>query len=373
MGLAWDDTGKAQWSHLVEHLVIRSTDRVLSQEANAETLPDHMRLDYYGTVRNWQQGLSYHAEWLQGTPFSKESLEREKPKVNAESDFTARNLATHKFAMAAWAQAYRHGQSHASLKADVDQATLSDVQQYRDDRLVVLTKTVVCIIGGVDVEAVKPVVAEKLGAIASTGRLPDAEALAGRKSGITWDLPTRHLVSTWVIPDFDDADYAALYVAAALLQMRMFNDSSMKSLTGNVLAGADLTTPEGNFFFVNAVLQPGAEIDDARRAIEEQLLTLRKEESLTQAASFAKQLSFQLRHVTDPVLAKRQAPANVSLAMIEGNIGLQWGMKEFRYGPFRPALAGNLTTLTTQDVQKAIDKYLSIEKRHTLTIRPAAE
>ena len=59
--------------------------------------------------------------------------------------------------------------------------------------------------------------------------------------------------------------------------------------------------------------------------------------------------------------------------MIEGNIGLQWGMKEFRYGTYRRALADNLSTLTTQDVKKAISEYLSIEKCHTLTIRPVAE
>jgi hypothetical protein len=55
LSLTTDDAGQAQWSHLVEHLVIRSTIPDDSREANAETLPDHMRLDFYGNVGNWKE------------------------------------------------------------------------------------------------------------------------------------------------------------------------------------------------------------------------------------------------------------------------------------------------------------------------------
>src|SRR6266436_5732997 len=41
MGLASDGPREAQWAHLVEHLVIRSTVPAASAQANAETLPDH--------------------------------------------------------------------------------------------------------------------------------------------------------------------------------------------------------------------------------------------------------------------------------------------------------------------------------------------
>jgi hypothetical protein len=45
--------------------------------------------------------LTHHRRWLEGVPFTEATLEEEKPKVIAECDFTARNLATHKFAVAA--------------------------------------------------------------------------------------------------------------------------------------------------------------------------------------------------------------------------------------------------------------------------------
>ena len=371
MGLAWDAPGKTQWAHLVEHLVIRSTHPNELKEVNAETLPDHMRLDFYGSRENWQQGVSYHADWLSGASFSEETLEREKQKANSECDFTAKNLMTHKFAMAAWAQGYRHGREHAAVKADVRKAKLGDIQQYSDEGLAVLDRTVVCIVGGVDVKQAKSVVEEKLGAIRSDAKVSGPVPVVEKDSEITWDLPTRHLVLTWPIPEHNEKDYAALYVAAQMLQMRMFNDSKMKTITGNVFAGADLSTPEGNFLFINAVLQSGASFQDARKAIDGHIEAMRLEESLGQAPMFGKQLAYQLTHVQDPAMIKKQAPANMSLAMIEGNIGLQWGMRVFQYGRHRSTLADNLSSLTAQDIKKAIDEHLSAEKGHALAVRPA--
>src|SRR5882672_6110111 len=74
MGLATDGPRQAQWSHLVEHLVIRSTIPEESREANAETLPDHMRLDFYGNIGNWKEGLSHQRRWLEGVPFTEDGL-----------------------------------------------------------------------------------------------------------------------------------------------------------------------------------------------------------------------------------------------------------------------------------------------------------
>src|SRR2546423_352903 len=47
MSLTSDGPRQSQWAHLVEHLVIRSTVPADSPVANAETLPDHMHLDFY--------------------------------------------------------------------------------------------------------------------------------------------------------------------------------------------------------------------------------------------------------------------------------------------------------------------------------------
>jgi hypothetical protein len=171
MGLVMDGPQQTQWSHLVEHLVIRSTVPGDLSVANAETLPDHMRLDFYGNVSNWKEGLSHHQRWLQGVPFTQASLEAEKPKVRSEADYTVRNLATHKFAMAAWAQGFRHGQTNAAIQQDIGRVSLNDIQSYRDNHLPVLSNVVVCIVGGVEPAKVLPIVSEQLASIKPSGKL----------------------------------------------------------------------------------------------------------------------------------------------------------------------------------------------------------
>src|SRR5438874_801243 len=77
LGLTGDGPGQVQWSHLLEHLVVRSTTSDL-EHFNAETLDDHMRLDFYGTTSNWQEGLDHHRRWIEGVPFTGKSLQQEK-------------------------------------------------------------------------------------------------------------------------------------------------------------------------------------------------------------------------------------------------------------------------------------------------------
>ncbi|HAV64430.1 MAG TPA: hypothetical protein DCY13_18940, partial [Verrucomicrobiales bacterium] len=174
MGLVHDGPGQTQWSHLIEHLVIRSTVPANAGWSNAETLPDHMRLDAYGDTANWREHLAHHVRWMEGAPFNAEVLEAEKPKVMLECDFTVRQLATHKFALAAWNQRVRHGRSHAAVRSDVLRAGMEEVREYRDRRLFIPGATTVCLVGGVAADEALPVLTAKLGALSSTSRPPAA-------------------------------------------------------------------------------------------------------------------------------------------------------------------------------------------------------
>jgi len=370
MGLASDPAGKTQWAHLVEHLVIRTTYATTSREVNAETLPDHMRLDFYGTVNNWRDGLARHAAWLSGGDFNEETLRREVRAVLGECDVTAQNLATHKFAMAAWAQACRHGLNHAAVKGDIERATLDAFRLYHGKYFAVLDKTVVCIVGGITPEEARAASAEALSGLKSDAAPPKPAATALGDRAITWDLPTRHLVLSWLLPKPTDKDYAALYAAAAQLQMQLFQDQELKKLAGVVLVGADLAIPEGRYFYVNAVLQPGAAFEGVREALETHLNALQNETTAGLVPMLGGQLAYQLTQVMDPALVKQQAPPDVSTAMIEGNLGLQWGMREFQFGPDRETLAKNLSVLTGDDVQAALKRYLTTERRLVMSIRP---
>jgi predicted Zn-dependent peptidase len=371
MGLVSDPPGQAQWSHLVEHLTIRITVPSGSLEGNGETLPDHIRLDFYGTVNNWQEGISHHTKWLKGIPFTKESLKAEKRQVNLECDFVAKRHATHKFAMAAWAQGYRHGQGHAAIKEDVNRATLGQIQQYRDKHLFVPNKTLVCVVGGIDAKTLKPVISKKLGTTTSEAKMVEQVKLHPGSREMSWDLNAHHLVLTWPIPAFADTSYPSIMVVGPWLTMKLFAEPELKKSSGMVLAGADLVTPEGNFFYVSASIKPDASFDDVHKKIESHLRTLSTETSAsTEASLIGPQLSYQLTNLTDPKLAKAQAPPNISYAMIEGNIGLQWAMHDFRYGEFRSILAQRLKDVSGEKVREAAIKYLTAEKCCVYRIEP---
>jgi predicted Zn-dependent peptidase len=359
MGLCSDGPGQAQWSHLVEHLVLRSTFSNDLQRANAETLGDHMRLDFYGSTADWREGLSHHKRWLEGVAFTEASLAAEKPKVIGECDFTARNFATHKFAMAAWSHAWRHGEKHVALKQDVLRAALPEVQRYRDTRLFVPARTTLCAVGGIDPDVFFSESAKRIGILQSQAT-PAAAVPRGEQGrgplDVTWDLDARHLLLVWQIPAFDDPNYAALMAASSMLSMRFFADAKLKPQLGHVLAGADLITPEGNFFYVSAPLRPKVAFDDV-----EQTLRLHVDTIATVPAGIemlSGQLASSLVEVPDPSLLARRAGAGMKPAMVEGNVGLAFAMNVHRYGKDREALARRLRSLSAADVRRAASKYL---------------
>ena len=371
LGLANDGPGQTQWSHLVEHLVVRSTVPGDLSTANAETLPDHMRLDFYGNVDNWQQGLSHHRRWLEGVSFTQAQLEAEKPKVTSEGNNVARNFFTHKFALAAWAQGFRHDQTNAAVQGDIDRASLSDIQQYRDSHLVVLTNVVVCVVGGIDPARVRSVVAERLGAIESSASAAVPVRLHPGDREMTWDLNARHLIMAWPIPDAKAEDFAALLVAAQWLNMRFFPDAELKTLTGMTLAGADLAIPEGNFFYLSASLRPGASFKAVRENLEREVRLLGSTDAdLSLVPMLSQQLAQSLTTIPDLDSLKAQLAPNMKPAMLEANIGLQWGMNEYHYGPNKTFLAKRLSELKAQDVQRAARNFLLRSKCSVTTLRP---
>lgn len=368
-GLASDGADQAQWSHLVEHLIIRSTVPAGSTEANAETLPDHMRLDFQGHSGNWREGLTHHRRWLEGVPFTEATLEEEKPKVIAECDFTARNLATHKFAVAAWSHGLRHGNRHVALKGNVMSARLADLQRFRDEHFAVSNRVTVCVVGGVDAARTFEEVGKQLGALRLDGTAVQPANTTAGNLDLTWDLDARHLLLTWPIPDSRSADHAALMVAAQRLNMEMFADPELKRLCGMTLAGCDLATPDGHYFFISASLRPEARFEDAQGRLLEKMNRL-TEDPPGAASMVGRQLADSLTQLPDPQALKARVPAGVSVAMIEGNLGLQFGMHEHRHGSRRVTLAQALAGVSTDRMRDAVRKHLSTAKAAICTVRP---
>ena len=373
LGLVADGKAKTQWSHLIEHLTLRTTGPIDYPASSAETMADNMRLESIGNTDNWTQGLERHAKWLSGLPFSEESLAEELPKALSEIDVTEARLATHKWAFAAWNQVFRHGETDISLRGDVQSAKLSELQEYRDLHLVQADRVLLCVIGGVDAETLQPVMEKQLGVINLTAKmLPSAtvKSAAVKDRTATWDINVTHYMETYAIPHSEGEDYPALYIANALLSLGLMQDTELKELTGFVLCSVDLVTPEQTYLQVSASLKPDTDIEVVKQRIRLLINRLKQPENNVQVAMAAPSLSMQFSSPLDIEMMKQQKPAGVSETMMLGNIGLWWGMLEYQYGETLPQLAGAFANVSADDVADVVNRYLTEDDRMTLVLTP---
>ena len=373
LGLVADGKAKTQWSHLIEHLTLRTTGPIDYPASSAETMADNMRLESIGNTDNWTQGLERHAKWLSGLPFSEESLAEELPKALSEIDVTEARLATHKWAFAAWNQVFRHGETDISMRGDVQSAKLRELQEYRDRHLVQADRVLLCVIGGVDSKTLQPVMEKQLGSINLTAEaLPPATATpeAVKDRTATWDINVTHYMETYAIPHSEDEDYPALYIANALLNLGLMQDTELKELTGFVLCSVDLVTPEQTYLQVSASLKPDTDIEVVKQRIRQLINRLKQPENNVQVAMAAPSLSMQFSSPLDIEMMKQQKPAGVSETMMLGNIGLWWGMLEYQYGETLPQLASAFANVSAADVADVVSRYLTEEARMTLVLTP---
>ena len=373
LGLATDGKAKTQWSHLIEHLTIRTTGPIDFRTSSAETMADNMRLEFIGNTDNWTQGLEKQAKWLSGLPFSEKSLAEELPNALSEIDTTEARLATHKWASAAWNQVFRHGETAISMRGDVQSAQLSELQAYRDQHLVQADRVLLCVIGGVKAETLQPVMEEQLGTINLTAKtLPPATATpaAVKDRTATWDIDVTHYMETYAIPHPEDEDYPALYIANALLNLGLMQDAELKELIGFVLCSVDLGTPEQTYLQISASLKPDTDVEKVKQRIRQLVNRLKQPENNAQVAMIAPALSMQFSSPLDIEMVKHQIPAGTSTTMALGNIGVWWGMLEYQYGDILPQLASAFAKVSAGDVADVVNQYLTEDARMTLVLTP---
>ncbi len=375
LGLAADGKAKTQWSHLIEHLTIRTTGAVDFKTSNAETMADNMRLDFIGNTENWTDGLKLHAQWLSGLPFSAESLAEELPKALSEINVTEKRLATHKFAFAAWNQVFRHGETTISMRGDVQSAQLHELQEYRDQHLIQEDRVLMCVTGGVKAETVQSAMEKQLGSIKLTEKtLPPATSTAdtAKDQVIPWDINVTHYIESYAIPNVEHKDYPALYMASLLLRIACMQDTQLKELTGFIVSGVELITPEQRYLYISASLKPDSDIEKVKERISTLINQLKQPEYNAMVPMYAMNFSMQLGSPPDLALIMQQKPIGITEDMMLGNIGLQWGMLEYQYGDALSKLAKDLAKVSADDVADVVNRYLTEDKQMTLLLKSPA-
>ena len=293
----------------------------------------------------------------------------------SEIDATEIRLATHKWAFAAWNQVFRHGETAISMRDDVQSAQLRELQEYRDLHLVQADRVLLCVIGGVKAETLQPVMEEQLGSINLTAKtLPPATATSetAKDQVATWDVNVTHYMETYAIPNVENRDYPALYMASLLLRIACMQDAQLKELIGHVYCGVDLITPEQIYLYVSASLKSDIDIEAVKQRIGQLINRLKQPANNAQVPMYAQALSMELGSPPDMTMVMQQKPVGMTETMMLGNIGLQWGMLEYQYGDTLPQFANALANVSADDVVDVVNRYLTEDERMTLVITPRA-
>ena len=375
LGLATDGKAKAYWSHLINHLTLRTTGPIDYNTSNGETLADNIRLEFIGNTDSWTQGLERHAKWLSGLPFSAESLAEARRNALSQFDYIEENLATHKLAYAAWNQVFRQGETDIPLRGGIRSAQLNELQAYRDQHLVQADCVLLCVIGSIDPDTLKNTMEKQLGIINLTEKVLPYSTVPpeiAKDQNATWDINVTHYMETYAVPHSDDENYPALYIASALLSLAFVQDTQLKELTGGAFCNLDLITPEGAYLQINVSLKPDADIEKVKQRIRQLINPLKQPENNAQVAMAAPLFSMQFRAPLDVKMVMQQQLAGVSETMVLGNIGLQWGMREYQHGDTLPQLASAFADVSAADVASVVNRYLTEDRRMTLLLTPRA-
>ena len=377
LGLVADGKAKTQWSHLIEHLVLRTTGPINNyMERNGQTTHHGMHLDFIGTTDNWKHGLELQAKWLSNSPLSETDLAEELPRALSELDFVTANLSTGLFAMAAWNQVFRHGETDIAMRGAIESAELSELQAYRNRHLVCAERVLLCVIGGIEPDALQSAMEEQLGHINLTANpLPKATAIPVQEKNrrATWDVNVTHYMETYPIPHPTHKNYPTFFIAHVLLNQSLMMDSELKQLTGSIFCGVDLVTPEQTYLYVTTALKPDSDIETVKQRIGELINQLKQPENNWQVAMTAPALSQQFSAPMDIEMVMQQhKPAGMTETMMLGNLGLQWGLLEYQYGDALPKFASALANISAADVADVVSRNLTEDKRVTLVLTPRA-
>lgn len=393
-GFLEDEAGQTQMAHLLEHMLIRSTDRDGLKDGeltfNGETNEVALRLELFAPPELAQAGLKKLLGWLQATTFDPGVLETEKQKVASELDTTCANGFTHKWAYAAWNQVARRGRGHAAVRGDVMAATADQVEEAADSRID-LAKVRIVAVGPAAADSIRSFAQQEFARTRAIGALagPLADASAKRQAAeaekrakkakpiasgdlsATWDLPNSHLLLWYLLPDATADDAAAALVLSHWIGTRVQADPKITARKPVTLVSADAVVPEGRVLMLSAALPAGTDADALLAAFQATIAGL-----LAPAAQGAK-LDDLLRSVAQEFAAppdfsmlRRQFGGRPGADLLEAQVALNLAMREQAAGRDYGELSAAMARLTRARLEALVKERLLPAKRSTLKLAP---
>jgi len=388
LGLAHDDADCAQWSHVLEHMLIRTTDAEgLSDgelEFNGETSDGALRLDVYAPPELAERGVQKLVAWLTRGEFDGGVLEREKQNIGRELANSSANGYGHKWATAAWAQAVRHGRSATRVRGDVTDATVDGLRDYRRRKVAIDARVRLVAIGPLAADQVAKLFAAQFGETATPDAAPASAPastssthgsaslteLARGELAATWDLPTTHLVEWYLLPNATPLERATCSLLGNALALKLQADPELASAKIVALANADVELPQGRVLFLSASL-PGVEAKDAAVAAFRRAL-----DGLEQVAQFGSLDAFvgmarrELGGLPDFVQLRHQWKDRPGAEMLEAQLVLNVAMREWSTRMTFAELGAAVTATQAKDLLALRERWLASSAASRLLLTP---
>lgn len=393
LGMAHDDAGRTQWGHLLEHMLIRTTDAEGLADGdisfNGETGDATLRLDVHAPPALAPQAAAKLSRWLAAESFDPAALEREKGKVLAEFETTVPAGYTHKWATAAWAQAVRHGVDDVALRGDVQAATVEALAEYWAAKRARAPGLALYASGplptakvaelfeepGASAVSAAPATERQLATDEAAGAAAGAGGAARewRRGEVTarWDLARPHLIEWYLVPDGDAAARVTTLLLVQTLTQTLMSDAKLQQARIIALVSADATFPEGR------LVQFSASLPDAAAAATARAAFARARERLTSAPP-AGSLDRWLQQVRAELSSglpdfrrlRGQWAGRQQQQFVEAQLLLALALRERSSGLSLSAMAATAEQLTGGAVKKFRDEQLAAERANVLLLLP---
>lgn len=409
-GLGHDPRGRTQWSHLLEHMAIRSTDPAELVDGdirfNGETGDGSLRFDVHAPPAQAPLAAAKLCAWLGAFEFDPDVLEREKQKIAGELAATVPQGYGHKWATAAWTQVVRHGATDVAVLGDVMAATVEQVAEQADvvlklgsgiaiyavgplpaDEVVRLFDSALASGGGLDAlanalggnpRAGKPAAQAHAAAPAAAPAAAAAAAadLLGRgERSATWDLGRAHVIEWYLLPDATAVDRLAAATLANVLSMTLMQDRVLREAGIVALASADVALPAGRVLLLSASLPekvaPGAAAATARVAFRSAI------DACGTARPFASldELVVMTRNelaggLPDLKLLRKQAAGRPNGDLVEAQLLLGLAHREWSTRLTLPQLAQASQQLAAPALRTLIDAKLAPTAANVVLLTP---
>jgi predicted Zn-dependent peptidase len=372
LGLTSDRRDEAQFAHLGEHMMIRSTDpkllKVGSISLNGETTNEVLRLESLADPEDWAPALERHIKWLHNRTVDAKVLAREKVRIEGEERGTVPRGLNHKWAAVAWTQ-YMAGSDHAAVHGDVAAATIEGVRAYL--QRIPIRGAIIFAIGprtaAEQVErletTIKAVTADDekdtAGAADADKKEPEPAPHKPGHRQLTWDFDASHYLEWYPLPK--DCSRVEAQVIAQLLFSLCYRDSVLRAVPGYTAISA-VHHGDRNHLLFSANLQEDTKEAQLQKSIAKVLKQSKP------ALRFQLNGKLLLKQILDFEMLQKQATTPKFRELIGMQHALNVGTACMRSRLSLKAMKTVYEALDAKRLIEFVDQALAQEHRSSCTI-----